>query len=55
MAILLFAVTAFVVMRVAIPQLRSASDLKLATFAVPCALAGWLLMSLITNLAMQAK
>jgi hypothetical protein len=51
MAILLFAVVAFLVMRLAIPQLKSASNLKLATLALPCALAGWLLMSLITNIA----
>ena len=55
MAILLFAVVAFLVMRLAIPQLKSASNLKLATFALPCALAGWLLMSMITNIALRAN
>jgi len=55
MAILLFAVVAFLVMRLAIPRLKSASNLKLATFALPSALAGWLLMSLITNIALRTN
>jgi hypothetical protein len=50
MAILLFALAAFAIMRFAIPPLKSASNLKLASLALPYALAGWLLMSLITNL-----
>ena len=55
MTILLFGVLAFLVMRLAIPRLKSASNLRLATLAVPCALAGWLLLSLIANVALQAK
>jgi hypothetical protein len=55
MAILLFAVLAFLVTRFAIPRLKSVSNLRLATFAVPCAVAGWLLLSLITNLALRAN
>src|SRR4051794_4032815 len=55
MAILLFAVVAFSVMRLVIPQTRSASNLKLATFALPCALAGWLLMSVITNIVLRSN
>ena len=55
MAILLFAVFAFLVMRVAIPRLKSASNLKLAALAIPCALASWLLMSLIVNVATGVK
>jgi hypothetical protein len=55
MAILLFTLAAFVLMRFAIPQLKSASNLKVASYSLPCALAGWLLMSLITNLVMRAK
>jgi len=51
MAILLFAVLAFLVMRMAIPRFRSASNLKLAMLAVPCAVTGWLLFSLVINLA----
>jgi len=53
MAMLLIAVLWFWIMRLAIPRLKSASSFKLATFAVPCAVAGWLLMSLITNVAMR--
>ena len=55
MAILLFAVLAFLVMRFAIPRLKSASNLRLAMFAVPCAVVGWLLLSLITNVALRAN
>ena len=51
MAILLFAVLAFLVMRLAIPRLKAASNVKLAILAVPCAVSGWLLFSLLINLA----
>ena len=53
MAIILLAVLAFVVMRVAIPHLRSSSNLKLSLFAIPCALGVWLLLSLIVNVAQR--
>ncbi len=53
MALLLIAVLAFLVMRFAIPQLRSASTGKLLAIALPCAVAGWLPMSLMANLAMR--
>jgi len=55
MAIILLAVLAFVFMRVAVPRLKSASNLKVSMLAVPCAVAGWLLLSLITNVAWRAK
>jgi hypothetical protein len=55
MAMLLFAVLAFVVMRRAIPRLKAASHLKLAMFAVPCAVTGWLLLSLVTNVALRIR
>ena len=37
MTILLIAALAFLIMRLAIPLLKAASNLMLATFAVPCA------------------
>lgn len=55
MAILLSAVLVFAVMRLAIPALKPAGNFKLAMLAVPGALGGWLLMSLITNLAWRAR
>jgi hypothetical protein len=55
MAILLFAVLAYLVRRLAIPRLKSASHLKLATLAVSCGAFGWLVMSLIANVAMRAN
>ena len=54
MAIFLFAVLAFLVMRMAIPRLKPASNLKLAMLAVPCGVTGWLLFSLVINLAWRA-
>ena len=55
MSILLMAVLAFVIMRLAIRPLKRASNLKLAIFALPFALSGWLLMSLVTNLVYRLK
>ena len=55
MAILLMAVLAFVIMRLAIRPLKHASNLKLAILALPFALSGWLLMSLVTNLVYRLK
>lgn len=55
MAIILLAVLAFVVLRVAIPRLKFAGSLKVSMLAVPCAVAAWLLLSLITNVAVHAR
>lgn len=55
MAIILLAVLAFVVLRVAVPRLKFASNLKVSMLAVPCAVAGWLLLSLVTNVALHAR
>jgi len=54
MAILLFAILAFLAMRLAIPRLKPTSNLKLALLSVPCAVTGWLLFSLATNLVWRA-
>jgi hypothetical protein len=50
-ALLLIAVLAFLVLRFTVPQLRAASTLRLVAFALPCAVVGWLVMSLAANLA----
>ena len=55
MALLLFAVIAFLVMRFAVPPWKSAGNVRLAMFAVPCAVAGWLLLSLITNVTLLTR
>ena len=55
MAILLFAVLAFLVMRFALPRFKLASNLRLATLAISCALTGWLLFSLVINVALRAQ
>jgi len=55
MAILLFAVVAFLVMRFAIPRFRLGSNLKLAALASTCAVAAWLLFSLVINVAARAN
>ena len=55
MAILLFAVLAFLVLRFAIPRFKLASNLRLATLAVSCAVAAWLLFSLAINVAARAN
>ena len=54
MAIILLAVLAFVVLRVAV-RLKFAGNLKVSMLAVPCAVAGWLLLSLVTNVALHAR
>ena len=55
MAVLILAVLAFLVMRRAVPRLKLAGNLQLAMLAVPCAVAGWLLLSLIENVAFRVK
>ena len=55
MAILFLAVLAFFVMRLTVPRFRLAGNLRLAMLAVPCAVAGWLLYSLILNVAFRIK
>ena len=51
MTLPLIAIIAFLIMRFAVPRLRSASSTKLTVIALPCAVVGWLLISLVTNLA----
>ena len=53
MALLLIAILAFLIMRFAVPQLRATSTPKLVAFSVPFAVVGWLVMSLVANLAMR--
>ena len=37
------------------PAVEVRSNLRVAMLSVPCAVAGWLLLSLITNVALRAK
>ena len=55
MAVILLAVLAFLVLRLAVPRHRLGGNLQLAMLAVPCAAAGWLLLSLIVNVAFRVK